>query len=1055
MTTLKNLDKLLLKEDSDEQTNTALSELGFEDIERAKRVLLSLTQQTNFQRLFPKFFHEFLKLIRQSYNPDAGLLNFERFSQKVLDKDHLYSILNNDVFFLEALVSLFSGSQILTDTLLKNPGHFDWLKLPETLKKPKSKDALSRDFYVMSGTEDLDNRLPSLLRKFKQREYIRIGLRDLMGLETLKQNVEDISNLADICLQLAYEFSNRLLKKKYGVPMHQGADGELVETEFCILGMGKLGGRELNYSSDIDLIYIYESSHGETRNEANNIFEGSITNHEYFTKLSQLLTQTINEITEEGAVFRVDLNLRPEGRSGEIANSLASAEVYYQSWGKTWERQALIKARVSSGSETLGKSFFEMIEPFVFRKQLDFAALDEIKAMKRKIDVSLKQKRGDKQNIKLGFGGIREVEFIVQAYQLIFGGRSKDLRIKNTLEALDQLRNVQFLEPEEYDQLKEAYIFLRRLENRVQMTFGLQTHSLPKKDDDIAILAKKMGYKANSKEELISQFNDDMNGHTNFVGNFFSNLLAEPEDRDSSQLNSLNQQTLQIDEKAFTQDLMRTYSLQDPKRAFQFLKTLRDGPEFFHPTDKCIRQFYLLLPKLLEGAVKSPMPNSAVENFVKFIEASQARETFFAIFIDNPKFLEILLVLFGSSDGLSNVMIRRPEYLDVLISSESIYRFKHPEKIYDELIQNLESASNLKTKKEILRKFKKGEELRIGVRYLIQETDLIGTLTDLSTVADIFLQAALRTAKAEIGNESIDLNKFAIFGLGKLGGNELNFGSDLDIIFVYDESEKSPPIDPENAATPRYMRLAQIIYSLSAETTVEGIAYKIDTNLRPEGNQGWIAHSIQGYENYFKSRGRIWEQQAMTRARFIAGDETLGKRFIEVAQKFTYKPKLEYSSLIEIARLRERMEKEIAKEIKKGKNVKLGYGGLADIEFTVQILQLMHGYKSLQFRQTNTLHTLEAFAALGVLDHSAAENLKQQYLFLRNLECALRILDQSESSNISKKSENQTSLAKLLGYKETKEKNPAEQMLEEYRDTTSKVRDFYSKNLDALLRTSL
>ena len=193
MTTLKNLDKLLFKENSDEQTHTTLSELGFEDVERAKRVLLSLSQQTNFQRLFPSFFPEFLKLIRQSYNPDAGLLNFERFSQKVPDKDHLYSILNNDIFFLEALVSLFSGSQVLTDTLLKNPGHFDWLKLQETLKKPKSKDALSRDFYVMSGAKDLDDRLPSLLRKFKQREYIRIGLRDLMGLETLKQNVEGMA----------------------------------------------------------------------------------------------------------------------------------------------------------------------------------------------------------------------------------------------------------------------------------------------------------------------------------------------------------------------------------------------------------------------------------------------------------------------------------------------------------------------------------------------------------------------------------------------------------------------------------------------------------------------------------------------------------------------------------------------------------------------------------------------------------------------------------------------------------------------------------------------
>ena len=251
------------------------------------------------------------------------------------------------------------------------------------------------------------------------------------------------------------------------------------------------------------------------------------------------------------------------------------------------------------------------------------------------------------------------------------------------------------------------------------------------------------------------------------------------------------------------------------------------------------------------------------------------------------------------------------------------------------------------------------------------------------------------------------------------------------------------------------MRLAQIIYALSTETTFEGFAYKIDTTLRPEGNQSWIVHPIQSYENYFKARGRIWEKQAMTKARFIAGNKSLGKNFIKIIQEFTYKPKLEYSSLIEIARLRERMEKEIAREIKKGQNVKLGYGGLADIEFTMQILQLMHGYKSAQFRKTNTLEVLKAFSTLGILDHSTAENLKKYYIFLRTLECGLRIRDESDCNNLPKKTENLSSLAKLLGYKESEKKSSADQLLKDYVEITSKVRGFYNKNLDSLLRTSL
>jgi len=1059
MTEFKNLDTILFEANPNEkETESFLSQFGFEENERAKKVLQSLAKQANFQRLFPSFFSEFLKLIRQSYNPDAALLNFDRFSQEIHDKDHLYSLLCADNFLLEALIVLFSGSQVLTDTLLKNPGHFDWLKLPETLKKPKSKDALFRDFYSMAETDDFDDRLPSLLRKFKQREYIRIGLRDLMELAELKENVEDISNLANVCLQLGYEYADRCLKKKYGAPMHQDEKGEWKETEFVVFGMGKLGGKELNYSSDIDLIYLYESSHGQTKPEKSKDLDTTLSNHEYFTKLGQLLTKTINEITDEGAVFRVDLNLRPEGRSGEIANSLASSEVYYQSWGRTWERQALIKAGVSAGSESLGKTFFKMIEPFVFRKHLDFAAIDEIKSMKQKIDQNLKQKRGDAQNIKLGFGGIREVEFVVQAYQLLFGGRFKDLRITNTLEALDQLLDKQFLNSDEYDHLKRAYIFLRRLENRVQMTFGLQTHSLPKKEKDIAILARKMGYQTNDPKETVAKFHSDMEMHTQFVGNFFANLLVDPAERESSQSHSPDKGAITLDEKNFNEELMKSYSFPDPPRAFQFLKSLRDGPEFFHPTEKSLRNFYILLPKLLDAAIKTPMPNSAVENFVKFVEASQAREIFLGILLENQRFLEILLVLFGSSDGLSNIIIRRPEYMDVLISNESIHRFKHPETIYANLIQDLKRAANLEEKKTILRQFKKGEELRIGVRYLIRETDLIGTLTDLSTIADIFLRAALETAKEEIGIEPSkegEVENFAIFGMGKLGGNELNFGSDLDIVFVYVENEDTSPSETQQTAATKYMRLAQTIYALSTEMTFEGFAYKIDTNLRPEGNQGWIAHSIKGYESYFKTRGRIWEQQAMTRARFIAGNEELGKSFIKVSQEFTYKPKLEYSSLIEIARLRERMEKEIAKEIKKGKNVKLGFGGLADIEFTVQILQLMHGYKSAQFKKTNTLEALQSFAALGVLDYSTSENLKKHYIFLRNLECALRIRNQNESSYLPKKTESQSSLAKMLGYKEIEGKSLSNQLLEDYRETTSKVRDFYSKNLDSLLRTSL
>ncbi len=376
-----------------EPWNPALSEFlkgkGFREPETAWKNLLALAGHANFKKLYPDFFRVLLEMISSSHNADMALHNFERFSEKFFDKDHLYTQLTESPSLFIALVYLFSGSQVLTDTLLKEPSYVDWLSRPETLTTSKSKDMLMRDFYDLVDMDDKN--IYSALRKFKKREYIRIGLRDLLGKVDLKETVEDISNLADVCLQAAYEDADRQLRKKYGSPVYQDTNGDWVESEFSILGMGKLGGRELNYSSDIDLIYIYTSSQGETRPSSDGDPTFScISNHEYYTRLALEITKSINDITSDGNVFRVDLELRPEGKSGEIVNSLASCEIYYQSWGRTWERQALIKARVSAGSERLGNDFFQMIEPFIYRRSLDFEAIEEIKSMKSQITRSLK-----------------------------------------------------------------------------------------------------------------------------------------------------------------------------------------------------------------------------------------------------------------------------------------------------------------------------------------------------------------------------------------------------------------------------------------------------------------------------------------------------------------------------------------------------------------------------------------------------------------------------------------------------------------------------------------
>ncbi len=1033
-----------------------LKELGFEDPEKAWKIFSVLNRQVNFPSLYPDFFSHLLECVSGSYDAEQAILNFERFAEKIFDKNYLYTLLTNSRELLNALIVLFSGSQVLTDNLLNTPSHFDWLNQPETLGKSKTKDVLYRDFHSLAGTEVLTERTPSLLRQFKKREYIRIGLRDLMGLASLQETVGDLSDLADVCLQVAYEYADNKLKAKHGAPYCQIDDGTKKLAEFAVLSMGKLGGKELNFSSDIDLIYIYSSSQGETQSDdSGNHTKMTLSNHEYFCKLAQLLTRTIHEITDEGSVFRVDLNLRPDGQGGEITNSLISCETYYQSWGRTWERQALIKARVSAGSDDLGKEFFTMIEPFIYRRSLDFSAIEEIKSLKVKIDESLKKKKIEKGNIKLGAGGIREIEFIVQAYQLIFGGREKSLRVPNTLITLQRLRDMQFISDEERGKLKEAYIFLRRIENMVQISFGLQTHILPKDEKRLAVLARKMGFKETDSKELVASLKGKFDEHTKFVEKKFSRLFAEDKDQKKAGDASREWETSRMSESKFTPELLQERHFHDPQRAFRFLVSLRDGPQLSHPTEKSIQFFYAILPKILEFCDELPNPNSAVENLVKFVEASKAREMFMELFENNQKLLELLLILFGSSDVLSGIIIKQPALMDVLMNVESLYRFKPEGKMKAELEMSLSERSDLQAKTLFLRKYKQGEELRIGMRYLIREADLPGTLADLASLADVFLQNVLSIAWEECGKGARPRpDDFAIFAMGKLGGRELNFGSDLDIVFVCDLPDENESEYSSEEVLSHFVAVAQMIYQLTSQMTPAGLAYKIDTDLRPEGSGGPLVLSIKGYEDYFNTRARVWERQAMSRARFVAGNPAVGEKFIRVAHAYVYQQKLDYGSLVEISRLRTRMESELAQEGKKGKNVKLGFGGLADIEFLAQIQQLMHGNRHLKLRCSNTMEALDALSAYGLIDYELGSQLKINYLFLRNLECALRLQSEKSENHLPKDRKILAQLAKLLQYQGKDSGELADNLMRDYAKITAQVREMYSETLRVLLRSA-
>lgn len=1040
----------------DDQTAGTLRNIGFSNPKSAFKNLSVLSGHIDFKKLFPNLFQRLILELSDSFDPDRGLNNFERFSEKIFDKNHFYTILNNEPPVLKAFIFLLAGSQMLTDILLSNPSIFDWLKEYETLNKSKEKDLLYRDLWQILQKADSYNEKLKILRRFKKREYIRIGLRDLMSKADVVETIKDISNLADVCLQNSYEFCEEELIKKHGIPMYIDEKGGKKKAEFAILGVGKLGGEELNFSSDIDLIYIYSSDKGKTTGVDDLTTVSSLSNHEFFSKLARMITDAINQITSDGNVFRVDLGLRPEGQSGDIASSIRSCEIYYESWGQTWERQALTKARVSAGSEELGKQFEKIRLNFVYRKYLDFQAIDEIREGKIKIENKLKS-FGKKMDVKLGKGGIREIEFTVQVFQLTFGGRNEAIREKNTLKVLKIIYENHYISENDYHNLVKAYRFLRDLENKIQISFGLQTHAIPSQKEDQIILAKKMGIKGTDQNNYAEMLLDEYQQHTQKVQKIFNDLFKSKENNEKKAIRE-DHPPIPLYKRGDRGDyaLIDKYHFKNKKRIIKNLELMEYGGTFSHPSARSQSLFQKLIPDILQTASQQSDPDKAINNLEKFIQSIKSREIFFGLLNENIKLLELLLVLFGNSSFLSDILIHQPDLLDALLDVENIFRFKPKEKMDMELNKLLEDKEEVKDIKDILRKFKKGEELRIGLRFLLKETNPENTFADLSLLAEVYLSNTLEIAQKELNKihrKPIIKNSddkthecgFAIIGMGKFGGYELDFGSDLDVVFVYEgdgqtEGAKNKPIQNQEY----FVKLITMIYDLTGTITAAGYAYKIDTDLRPEGKKGILTLPLSGFKKYFEDRARMWERQSLTRARFIVGSEDLGKMFIKIAHNFVYEKRFEYGAPAEMRRLRMKMEKEIGKETKKKKDAKVGYGGLVDIEFIAQMLQLKFGGKSTELRNTRISVVLKEAARIGLLSPDIYDKLKESYDFLKQVINGIRIVHERSETKLPVSEEKLLNLAFRMGYKTIDKKKNREDFLKNYSRHTSQVRDIYN-----------
>jgi [glutamine synthetase] adenylyltransferase / [glutamine synthetase]-adenylyl-L-tyrosine phosphorylase len=960
-------------------------------------------------------------------------------AEATFDKGHVLSTLERLLPALASApsagtlaVALVQGSESLARLLELRPGLLAWLAGARLERAwPRARTLAAARGAVWGVPVGDREALHRRLRRFKARCLLRLAARELWAGAPSKEVGEEQADLAEAVLRAALPELEAALRLRHGTPEPEG---------FCVLGLGKLGGEDLNFSSDVDLVYLYRGD-GETSGGTH----GSVPNVTYYARLAEALTRALSLVTEDGFCFRVDLGLRPEGRGGPAVLSLAAALHYYERAGRTWERAAWVKARGVAGDDSLSRALLLGLEPFLWRRSLDFAAVDALRALKAEIDL---RGKASAEDVKLGPGGIREVEFFAVALQLLHGGKTPALRAGPTLQALVRLCEAGLLTQRDADALSDAYLFLRRVENRLQMVEEQQTQALPVADRDRLRLARTLGL--SSTEALDAE----LKKHRGFVAMAFQTLLGQTVRQELP-----DEPLLALALDAELPDAQRAKALlargfADAEAALRSLGRLRrslstaglqEGPGPGVPATV-----------FLSECARSPDPDQSLFFLADFLGNLVAPLGYLRLLLQRPAVARRLIGLFGQSAFLSGYFVRNPELLDALVLAEGTRPHKEVALLAAELGGRLARSPLGEERLGAMRRFKNEEVLRIGLGDISGDLDVPEVAAQLSGLADALLDACLFQAEAEVRERfgaprllASGRAALTVLGLGKLGGEELGYNSDLDLLFVY---QGGGP-DEETAGGTKgavghleyFVRLVQRLLSLLTVQLREGRLYQVDARLRPSGNQGTLVVSEAAFREHHQRRAQLWERQALVKARAVGGDARFGAALLaDVVQPLVYERALPEGAAEEIHRLRSRIEAEVASETAGELDPKAGHGGLLDVEFATQYLQLLHGGRLRGVRQPNTLRALEALQAEGVLAPEVGRTLRTGYLFHRRVENRLRLVHGRALTRLPTSGPALSLLARRLGHGGT---DPGGAFLAAYRRQAEAVRAAYNRVL--------
>lgn len=930
-------------------------------------------------------------------------------------------------------VRLVLASESTQRLLQRRPGLLRWVLRSARTRESLAPGTLEAELrsVLARASGDAPEKLHSRLRRFKARHALRLAARDAwlgLSMETLGR---EQAALAEALLRTALPPLEAALRGRYGSPEPEG---------FVVLGLGKLGGDDLNWSSDVDLVLVHRGD-GTTGGGS----AGALPTVTFYTRLAEALARAMSTVTEDGFCYRVDLDLRPQGRAGAAVGSLPAMLQYYEQHGRTWERAAWVKARPVAGDLALGQQLLDGLTPFLWRRTLDLAAVESLRDLKMQIDLRSTARESD---VKLGPGGIREVEFIAAALQLLHGGRNPTLRARSTQRALRRLVEAGLLSQADADRLLEAYAFLRRVENRLQMVDDRQTQVLPPPGPERDRLARTLGFNGTPP------FEAELERHRAYVAQAFQVLLGQeargelPHEPDL--VVALDED---LDDTARSDALVRR-GFDDAPAALASVQRLRrvlgaarleEGPG---PSAIALQ--------LLQGAARSPDPDQALFYLAEFARALSVPAGYLRLLHQRPAVARRLLDLFGQSAYLSAELVRTPELLDQLVSWDAEALHKPPERIRSELDGRAARATDDPEQLlGALRRFKNEEVLRVGLGDIAGELEVPEVAQQLTALADGLLDHAVLVA-AEHARSRWGLPRMrdgrraplAVLGMGKLGGLELGYHSDLDLLFVYGSSADEETTGGTQGRIGHHEYFARMVQRLLSLLTLqyrEGRLYQVDTRLRPSGNQGPLVVSEESLLEHHTRRAQLWERQALVKARAVAGEVSYGQRLLATALgPLVWDRPLPEDAAEEIHRLRMRMEREVAGESRDQLNPKTGLGGLVDVEFAVQYLQLQHGAALPALRRPGTLEALEALAAAGKLRREDGAQLREGYLFLRRVENRQRLVHGRPLQHLPTRGRPLLLLARRLGYGGP---DAGGAFLSEYRAVAATVRAAYVRVL--------